>query len=244
MIHLFLITAVAFAATDFEKLSQRLIETRAEVEETHSKVEATRETLKAERVNQASQVAELEASIAKEELRTKQLEKQIVELKQKRSVGSNELSQRILAQIEKVRASVAGSLPFKRKERLAELDGLKLKLEKGDLGPERVFAMLWSFLEDEKRMRSDSVKSKQVIEVEGTTRLTEVLRLGMVSMYFKDANSRLGLAMREGGDWVFKYSDDSDKSKMIAHAFMNFDKQVKVGFFELPNQMNSLKEQK
>lgn len=132
---------------------------------------------------------------------------------------------------------VSESLPFKRKARLDALSKIRQKRHEKTLTSAQALNRLWAFLEDELRMQRESVLYRQEITIEGQTVLADVLRVGMVMMFYRLKASDVGFAHRTEDGWVYASSDDPEEIKQIELAFDQFRKQVRVGTFVLPNKI-------
>jgi len=136
-----------------------------------------------------------------------------------------------------MRGYIKESLPFRRAQRLAELDKLEEQQRSGILTYGKALVRLWSFVEDELRMSRESGSFQQTIELEGEERLVDVLRIGMVMLYFQSSDGSTGYSQKSNGTWAFAKSAGSKQSKQIANLFDSFKKQIRVGLFQVPNAL-------
>ncbi|MEM1348022.1 MAG: DUF3450 family protein [Myxococcota bacterium] len=233
------LTATALANTEeLTKLAQELTKLRVEVEGLADSISASKNDTQAQLRSLSAQKTELEAQIQREELRLAQVQQEKAKLLEEVARGNaakNELKPTVLESIAKVRQGVERSLPFKRAGRLDELDKIEKQLKDGLLRPEKAAARLWQFAEDELRLTRESGVYQQTIQVDGDEILADVARLGMVAMYFRTADNRVGRIAVVDGQWrTEKFSDEERQTQVVA-LFENFKKGIRQGFFTIPN---------
>ena len=98
----------------------------------------------------------------------------------------------------------------------------------------RALNRLWNLFEDEFRIARENGVFRQEIVVDGSSQLADVVRLGTMMMYFRTSDGRLGSVQREGTSWSYETVSGS-AAKQIEALFASFEKQVRTGFFEVPN---------
>lgn len=233
------LTATALANTEeLTRLAEELTGLRAEVEGLSDAISAAKTDTQGQLRSLSTQKTELEAQIQREELRLKQLRLQktkLVEEVARGNAAKDALEPTVLASVARVREGVERSLPFKRAGRIAELDKIEKQLTDGLLRPEKAAARLWQFAEDELRLTRESGIYQQTIEVDGDEILADVARLGMVAMYFRTADDRVGRIARIGGQWrTEQFTDEARKAHVLA-LFEHFKKGIRQGFFTIPN---------
>src|SRR5690606_26715334 len=103
----------------------------------------------------------------------------------------------------KTEAYVKSSLPFRRAERLSELNKLDEQYRAGLLSPPRALSRLWGFIEDEFRITRENGLFQQTVTVNGEEHLAEVVRLGMVMLFYKTNDGQVGKAVAQNGTWTF-----------------------------------------
>jgi len=221
-------------------LAAGLVELRDKVESLSTELELKKAEMRDLLQSAAVQKAELETQLKKEELRLRQIEQNIA--KEKEEVSSDRdsresLKPTVLAQVAAIRDYVDVSLPFKRSERVSELNKIEGMLQRDELKPETALAQLWALLEDEFRLTRENGLYRQPILVEGEEMLADVARIGMVLMYFKTNDDEVGKVVRAGDGWVYDIVENSDDRDRILHLFDSLKKRIRVGYFELPNAL-------
>jgi hypothetical protein len=236
----FLLIASTSVADEAGELASELSRLRGEVETLSADLELKKEDRKARLRSLASQKTELEMELQREELRLRQLKE--LRGKQKERVARNEgrksaLRPAIVDAIDIVRKAVEEGLPFKREERLADLDKLEKQLGDGTLGVPNALARLWSKIEDEFRLGRESGLYKQAIPLGGGEVLADVARLGMVMLYFRTPDDRYGRAVKTGSGWKFELYEGDEDAQHVRVLMDGFKKHIRVGYFELPDAL-------
>lgn len=226
---------------EVDRLVERIIELRGDVESLDSRLQA----LKEEHQNRMSSLARREGTLESErenqELRVEKLKKKLADVREAtRSAGvaNEELVPVLQEAIGGAREYAEQALPFKRGERLASLDELESQLESGALKPPRVANRLWSFHADEVRLTGESGIYRQPVEVDGEQRLVDVARVGMMLLYFRTDDRQYGYAVPRGEGWGYRLAADRAAASRIESLFDSLQKQIRTGFFRLPNPLS------
>ncbi len=236
----FLTGASLSAADSVTNLTDELISLRAEVEALHADLDDEKEAIKSRMKSLAMQKSELEANIRREETRIKQIESGIAKIKEtiaQNSSGSQALIPIVITAAESMEAIVQTSLPFKKSDRLEALKGIKSDLQSGLITPEKAANKLWAFYEDEIRLTKENGLFRQSLTIDGEERLVDVARVGMVALYFKSGDGQMGYAKKEATGWVITTTESSSDREQIEGLFDAFKKQIRTGFFTLPNTL-------
>ncbi|MFN2334437.1 MAG: DUF3450 family protein [Wenzhouxiangellaceae bacterium] len=228
----------AVAQEPLDALADELVSLRGEVESLNTELNRIQEQHRAEMNSLAAQKGDLQATRRREELRIRQLEQDLAENRDRaREAGvageallpvANEI-------IDDLEALIRGSFPFKTEERLAGLAEIRSQLASGALAPPRVINRLWRFYEDELRLTRDNGLYSQVIPVGGERVLADIAKIGAVAMYFQTRDGRFGYVDQNAGDWRFVVTDNSAERQQIGTLFDSLQKQIRTGYFSLPN---------
>ena len=73
--------------------------------------------------------------------------------------------------------------------------------------------------------------------IHGTEQLVDVVRIGMVMLFFKTAEGAVGHAVKQGDTWTTRTLTEPEDRKRVLRLFDNFKKQIRVGYFEIPNAL-------
>lgn len=227
-------------ATD--ELVNRIIDLRGQVDELDNQLQQMKDEHKNRMSSLSREQGQLESEKERQQMRLKKVERQVEQEREKLAeagVGNEALKPVIADGIANLRGYVRTALPFKRSERLNALDEMQSQLKGGSLPPPRVANRLWSFVADEMRLAEESGLYRQSITVDGGDKLVDVARLGMMHLYFRTDDGRAGYAVKEEGSWQYRYADGGDKDR-INDFLSSLRKQVRTGYFELPNPVRPM----
>lgn len=231
--------AALSAEEDLGKLADRLIQLRGEVESLNDEIESKQQQHKNRMTSLAQRNAELEAQIQRQELEVKKLQRQIEELRSEaKAVDEASAALRPVAKevMNALERRVDTALPFTQSERKAEIEEIRAKLQKGELSTPRALNQLWTFVEDELRLTRENGMFRQTITLDGEEQLADVVRIGMVMLFFKTGDDRFGYAEQSGEGWTYRIIDGvaADKAEKL---FDSFERQVRTGYFQIPNAL-------
>ncbi len=233
-------TAGIVSAQEADGLAERLISLRGEVDELQSELNVRREEHKNRMAYLTAQLSDLEASRDREQLRVTQLEEDLDAMRAEiaeAGVGADALLPFLKGEIARLREQVRGGFPFKVQERLAELEELETQLDNGVMSAQRGVNRLWAFIEDEFRISRENAIYSQSIALDGENVLVDVAKLGSVMMYFRTRNLEYGRAVQTGQGWRFELLDNARDQELVARLFDSLRKQIRQGYFELPEAL-------
>ncbi len=225
--------------TDLRKLADRLIELRGQVETLNDDIEARQQQHRNRMTSMAQRRAELDGQVQRQELESKKLRRQLAEVRSRAEQidqASKALRPTALQTTETLQAYVSASLPFTREQRLAEVQDIRKQLEKGDMSTPRALNQLWSFVEDELRLSRGSGIFRQTIPLGGQEQLADVVRIGLVMLFFRTGDGGFGYAQQGAKGWTFTTVSGPD-TKLVSELFAAFERQVRSGYFDLPNPL-------
>jgi len=238
-IALLLILAIPASAQDsLDNLASELVRLRGEVESLNAELNSMTEQHRAEMNALAAQKGDLEATRRREDLRIRQLEQDLADNRERAEqagIAGESLipvAEQVIADLE---ASISTGLPFKTEERLSALGDIRSQLETSALAPPRIINRLWSFYEDELRLTRENGLYSQIIPLGGDRVLADIAKLGTVAMYFQTRDGRMGQVVRQGADWGYEEIESGNGRNQIATLFESMKKQIRVGYFVLPN---------
>ncbi|MDT0634343.1 DUF3450 family protein [Spectribacter hydrogenooxidans] len=226
----------AAAQDSIDNLSKQLIELRGEVEELNDELAGAKDQHRSRMNALARQRGEAEASLEQAQLQLDEVEGRMASAREdaeEAGADADQLEPVVMAIIEASESMVDSRLPFKRDERLAELDQIRSRVEQDVITPHKAINTLWAFYEDEIRLTGDNGLYQQTVRHDGEERLADVARLGMVMMFYRTSGGAYGNVVRDGDQWRYQPVDDS--GRLVSELFQTFERQVRTGFFELPN---------
>jgi hypothetical protein len=186
----------------------------------------------------AAQRGDLEATIRQEELRIRQLEQDLEENReraQEAGVAGEELMPVASDAIDDLEQHIRDGFPFKVNDRLDALAEIRSSLESGSQPASRVINRIWSFYQDELRLTSENGLYSQTVPLDGDEVLADVAKIGTVALYFMTQEGRVGQAVDRGGDWSFVELENGADIDRVRNLFDSLQKQIRTGFFTLPN---------
>lgn len=222
------------------QMAVELARLRSEVEALSARLEEKKEIFRAKMRSLAMQRSSLELSLQREKQRLAQLQKkQNKRQEQTEDIvkQTRQLTPVLLGTIGRLRWRVQTGLPFQTSERLRLLDDIAKKVKAHGLDPREGIQRVWSFLEDEFRLNRENGLYKQVITLQGKQMLVEVVRIGMMMLFFCTKDGRCGRAVREKNDWSFVPFLAKEEHLQIQALFDGFRKKIRVGFWLLPNAL-------
>lgn len=238
----FLLGVSALSANS-ENLATSLMQLRSEVETLDNTITQEKESYRASIKSLMRQKDDLESVIAREDLKIKQIEqeldkvrKEIVEL----SKNTEGLKPLVFEALELISKNIASSIPFKTKERLLDVESIESQLRHDLITPQKALAFAWNVYTDALRMTKENGVFKQTITLDGEARLAEVARVGTMMMFFKTPDNHVGYVVKQNNDYSYKEVFDKDAKEQIVTLFDAFKKQIRSGYFTLPNAIVSM----
>jgi hypothetical protein len=234
------LAAGTLAAQESTTLAERLVQLRGEVDQLQSELDIRREEHKNRMAYLTAQLSDLEANRDREQLRVSRLEEDLETMREEireTGVSSEALTPYLKNQISALRVQVSNGFPFKVKERLSELDELEGQIDDGGTTAQRGVNRLWAFIEDEFRISRENAIYSQSIALEGENVLVDVAKLGSVMMYFRTRDLRYGRAVQTPQGWRFELLDNTRDQELVARLFDSLRKQIRQGYFDLPEAL-------
>lgn len=220
------------------ELARALVALRTEVERLTDSLEDHKRTHRERRRALAAQKAQLEAELQREQLRVRQLREARARKQAEvaRAAADDEALRPLVATAATtLRAHVDRSIPYRRDERRAAIAEIEARTADGLMTPRTALARLWALVEDELRLTRDTGLHRETITLGGAPTLVDVVRIGTIGLYFRTGEDRVGTVARVGGEWQTTRLDDETARAQVLALFDAFKKQIRIGWFELPN---------
>ena len=122
-----------------------------------------------------------------------------------------------------------------RSQRLDALADIEHRLDTNIISPNKAANQLWAFVEDELVLGRSSGIYNDTLEIDGKKELVKVLRVGKIALFYQTANDQYGVIKRQGEDWFQKKLKAEESIAKLDNLFDSFNKNIRNGFFELPN---------
>lgn len=239
----FALFAVPVFADQLADMAARLAKLRGDVEALSSELATESADGRDQLRSLSRQKADLELEVKKEQTRIAKLRRAVSEKRdavEKAKSEDGEMAPLFEKTLEDVRAYVKGTLPFRTGDRLAELDKLEEQYKSGLLSAPKAVARLWAFMEDEFRLTRENGVYQQTITLDGEPQLADVVRVGMVMLYFKVGETTVGKAVQKDGTWTYDRLTNDEQQKAVLELFHSFKKQIRAGYFEVPNALPAM----
>jgi len=248
LISILLLTSSLFAtnsATVEENMAKTLMQLRTDVDELSTNIQDERDETKAQMRSLILEKNELDASIGRETLKIKELEREIAKVKKSiasASKNSEGIKPIVIEAEQKLEQLIIDGIPFKKEARLADAKNITAQMEQGLITPQKALVLVWNSYTDLLRMTKENGLFKQSITLDGESRLAEIARIGTVMLFFKTPDERVGYVKKENGKYSYVERIDEAGKKQILELFDALRKQIRSGYFTLPNALLSSKE--
>ncbi|HKJ70596.1 MAG TPA: DUF3450 family protein [Gammaproteobacteria bacterium] len=242
---LLLLQSLPAHAENLDRLAERLVNLRGEVEELNSQLEDLRDRHKNEMSSLSRRKSDLEGTVQRRQVKIDEMRKDLADKRakaKKAGVKGEALKPVVADAIVHLKTRIRRGLPFKEDKRLGELEEIQQQLRTDALSPHQVAKRLWGFYEDEIRLAKESGVYQQTIRLDDEERLADVARIGMVAMFFRTPDGRFGEAVRDGGQWRYRVLRDEQERGEVKTLFDDFRKQVRTGFFTIPNALPGMED--
>lgn len=236
---LLLFSPIASRADDKEMVAS-IMNLRADVEALYTRIDENKENYKAQMKSLALQTADSEAQINRAETAIKlaDLDLQKIQIKIANTSTENvELRPLLKKAFYMLEESIREGIPFKIDERLSALEKIKKDLEQNLITEEKALALLWASYEDNIRLTSEIGLFKQKIILGEQDVLATVAKIGSVMLYFSTPDNRVGYVLKNKNIYIYKTVDDRDEKKLILTLFEALKKQIRTGYFTIPNAL-------
>ncbi len=238
-----LVAAVPFGWTQsnqstLENLAGQIAEKRARLESLSDELELAKTQYNEELRSLATQSADVETQINRQELRLSQIEQDLEDARSEiqqaegRVEGVEPLANQTMAQL---RGHINAALPFQVSQRLAAVDTVERRMEDGAIEDTTAITRLWNMVDSEFRLATESGIYQQTISVEGESKLADVARLGTVLLYFRTFDGRAGYAVPTQDGWSYRIAASREEQEQITNLFESLRRNLREGFFEVPN---------
>jgi len=240
VVMLLLSTPVAMG-NSLENLAKSLAKVRGEVETLQMQLDLEKEKHGSRMSALNSQLADLSVEERRQKLSIEKLQHSIEKLgvtaKQAEQSGEN-LKPVLLAALGEYRLHIQTGFPFKMEDRIKAIDDLENNLINQQIDPNKAVNQTWSLIEDEIRLSKENGIYQQTIMLNGEKVLVDIAKLGTVFLFFQTKDNQGGMARKLAqGGWKFEIVDNTDDKERIRNLFDSLKKQIRQGYFELPNPL-------
>ncbi|WP_293007659.1 DUF3450 family protein [Nitrosomonas sp.] len=237
---LLLTTPVAMGSS-LENLAKSLAKIRGEVETLQTQLDLDKERHGSRMTALNSQLADLSVEERRQKLSIEKLQHSIEKLgvvaKQAEQSGES-LKPVLLTALGDYRLHIQTGFPFKVDDRVKAISDLENNLINQQIDPNKAVNQTWSLIEDEIRLSKENGIYQQTIMLNGEKVLVDIAKLGTVFLFFQTKDNQSGMAKKLAqGGWQFEIMDNASDRERIRNLFDSLKKQIRQGYFELPNPL-------
>ncbi len=232
-----LLSTSLYASDDMVNSIMKL---RADVESYYTKIDENKDAFKSQMKSYTMQITDNEAQINRLETSIKLSEQNIQKAQTdiKALTSKNEdLKPLINNAIELLVTEIKAGIPFKLDERIAAVMKIKTDMNEGSITQEKAMALLWANYDDALRLTKEIGLFKQQIHIGGQTKLAKIAKVGSVMMFFSTPDDKVGYVSQKDNTYEYVVSEDEEERIKIVHLFDALQKQIRTGYFSLPNAL-------
>ena len=227
-------------ADENENMVNSIMKLRSDVEALHTQIDDNKDSYKSQMKSLTMQKADNEAQINRQERSLKQLTLELQKTKQKILEVSNkneDLKPMLFKALDKLESTIKVGIPFKINDRVADLTKIRRQLKNDVITPEKALSLVWASHDDLLRLTKENGLFKQQIMVEGKEKLSQIAKLGSVMLYFATPDNIFGYVIKNDSGYSYKVEKNEKKIKQIVTLFDALKKQIRTGYFTLPNAL-------
>ncbi|MGZ0020338.1 DUF3450 domain-containing protein [Nitrosomonas sp. wSCUT-2] len=229
-------------ASNIENLAKSLAKIRGEVETLQSQLDIEKEKHSSKMSALNSQLADLSVEERRQKLSVEKLQQSIDKLgvtTQQAEQSGEHLKPVLLSALAEYKRHIQGGFPFKVDDWIKAINDLENNLVNQQIDPSKAINQTWSLIEDEVRLSKENGIYQQTILLNGEKVLVDIAKIGTVFMFFQTKDNQGGMAKRsQDGGWIFETVSDSADRERIRNLFDSLKKQIRQGYFELPNPLS------
>lgn len=222
-----------------DEMIKSIMELRSDVESLYTKIDDNKEAYRSQMKSYALQVSDNEAQINRQET-TLKLTEQNIETTEKKleAMGSTtvDLKPIVTEALDALEKEIKAGIPFKTEERIAGLRQIKSDLKNGSISQEKALALTWASYDDTLRLTKEIGEFKQEITLDGKATVAKIAKVGSVMMFFATPDDKVGYAKQEGDAYNYVVADGAQRDQII-DLFDSLQKQIRTGYFALPNAL-------
>lgn len=223
-----------------DEMIKSIMELRSDVESLYTKVDDGKEAYKSQMKSYALQISDNEAQINRQETSLKLLGQSITKAEKKLDeMGSASVNLKPIVKdaIESMKKEIQVGIPFKIKERIAVLDKIAEDMEQENITQEKALALTWASYDDTLRLTKEIGQFKQEIILDEKATIAKIAKIGSVMMFFSTPDNRVGYVSQSGNKFNYEVTNDEDERNQIIDLFDSLHKQIRTGYFTLPNAL-------
>ena len=232
--------ASSLAANTNDKLVNSIISLRGDVENLYTNIKENKEGYHSEMKSLSMQITDTEAQINRKNTSIKLAQSELNKITRKikeTSSGNSEIKPLVLNALDLLEKSINEGIPFMITPRVADLHKIKADLESGLITNEKALLLTWTSYDDTIRVTKEIGLFKQEINIKGKKVLAQIAKLGSVAMFFSTPSNEVGFVVKDANKYDYKQITNPEDIKKIVALFDALQKQIRTGYFELPNAL-------
>lgn len=227
-------------AQSSESIIKSIMKLRGDVESLYTKIDDNKDAYKAQMKSYTLQISDNEAQINRQETALKLTEQNLAKVEselQALGSGSKDIKPTIHKALDALSVEIKAGIPFKIDERIAVLHKIKTDLKGGDITQEKALALTWASYDDALRLTKEIGQFKQEITLNGEAKIAKIAKIGSVMMFFATPNDEVGYVKQKGNTYTYVIAENDEHKAQIVKLFDALQKQIRTGFFTLPNAL-------
>ncbi|MFT7879325.1 MAG: DUF3450 family protein [Sulfurimonas sp.] len=223
-----------------DEMVKSIMELRSDVETLYSQIDHNKDAYKSQMKSYSLQISDNEAQINRQETALKLTRQNIEKIEEKlEATGSTtaDLKPIVYGAIAALEKEIKAGIPFKVEERVAALHQIKRDLENKNITQEKALALVWANYDDALRLTKEIGQFKQEITLDGKATMAKIAKVGSVMMFFATPDDRVGYVKQNGKKYDYVVTTDGDERDQIIDLFDALQKQIRTGYFTLPNAL-------
>lgn len=234
------ISGTMLNAANDDNMVKSIMELRSQVETLYTQIDDNKEAYRAQMKSYALQASDNEAQINRQETSLKLTQQSIEKTEKKLDVMGSatvDLKPIVNESLDALEKEIKSGIPFKVEERIATLHQIKDDLKNGNISQEKALALTWASYDDALRLTKEIGQFKQEITLDGKATMAKIAKVGSVMMFFATPDDRVGYVKQEDNTYSYVVVKDSTQRDQIIDLFDALQKQIRTGYFTLPNAL-------
>lgn len=223
-----------------DNMVKSIMKLRADVESLYTQIDENKDTYKSKMKSLTMQITDNEAQINRQTTSLKLTEQEFNQTQEKidkLSSGTQDIKPMLHDAIAKLENVIKGGIPFKTTDRLAELSKLKNDLDSGNITQEKALSLVWASYDDTIRLTKEVGLFKQQITIGEDEKLAKIAKIGSVMMFFATPDDKVGYVKKSADKYEYVVTSDEEDRKKIIALFDALQKQIRTGYFSVPNAL-------
>lgn len=242
---IFVSTAIAISsssvyAADNAEMVKSIMKLRTDVEGLYTQIDENKDNYKSQMKSYAMQIADNEVQVNRKMTAIKVANAEIIKLQEqiaKKGATANDLTPMLETAIDNLEKIITTGIPFKVDERVADIAKIKSDLKRGNITQEKALSLVWASYDDALRLTKEIGIFKQHVQIGETQKLAKVAKIGTAMMFFLTPDDQAGYVKNNSGSYTYVVVEDSKNKEKIHTLFDALQKQIRTGYFNLPNAL-------